>query len=84
MQGVGARDGERIIEWGGASDDYARHRPRYPESMFRRLAALGVGIYSDLSAVAEAWQLDTTFAPQMPADQIEAHVGRWHTAIAKA
>lgn len=44
MREVDARDGDRVIDWSGASGDYARHRPRYPTGMFDRLAALGVGL----------------------------------------
>jgi len=43
MHGIGSKDGDRVVEWGGTSADYAMHRPSYPPSFFSKLAALGVG-----------------------------------------
>jgi SAM-dependent methyltransferase len=37
-------DPGRTIDWGRTSADYARHRPGPPDSFFRRLAELGVGL----------------------------------------
>src|SRR5258707_629487 len=36
-------DHGRAIDWGLTSGDYARYRPGYPPSFFRRITALGVG-----------------------------------------
>jgi SAM-dependent methyltransferase len=36
-------DGGRAFDWGRTSEDYAAHRPSPPESLFDRLAALGIG-----------------------------------------
>jgi len=44
MHEMGATDGERAIDWGRTSGDYARYRRGYPESFFRRLSALEVGV----------------------------------------
>jgi SAM-dependent methyltransferase len=44
MHEMGAADGDREIDWGRTSDDYARFRRGYPESFFRRLSALEVGV----------------------------------------
>jgi len=44
MHGVRAKDGDREIDWGATSSDYARWRPAYPASLFARLAAHGVGV----------------------------------------
>ncbi len=44
MHEMGATDGEREIDWGRTSGDYARFRRGYPESFFRRLSALEVGV----------------------------------------
>ncbi len=44
MHEMGATDGDRAIDWGRTSGDYARYRRGYPESFFRRLSALEVGV----------------------------------------
>jgi SAM-dependent methyltransferase len=44
MHGIKSIDPGRTIDWGRTSDDYASFRPGPPESFFRRLAALGVGL----------------------------------------
>ena len=38
MDGIGAKDGDRIVDWGRTSDDYSVYRPGYPDSFFERLA----------------------------------------------
>ncbi len=63
------------------------HRPAVLETTAMGsayLAALGVGMFSDVQEVARSWKLDQTFTPKMSADEIEAHVGLWHDAVAKA
>jgi SAM-dependent methyltransferase len=44
MHGLSAHDGDRIIDWGKTSGDYATYRPGPPPSFYARLAALGVGL----------------------------------------
>ena len=44
MHGLQSHDGDRVIDWGLTSADYAVHRPGPPASLFARLAALGVGL----------------------------------------
>ncbi|MBI2301131.1 MAG: class I SAM-dependent methyltransferase [Armatimonadetes bacterium] len=44
MHGLPRHDHGRTIDWGRTSADYAVHRPGYPPSFFRRLAALDVGL----------------------------------------
>lgn len=44
MHGIRAKDGNRVIDWGRTSVDYAEFRPCYPASFFQRLAALEVGL----------------------------------------
>jgi SAM-dependent methyltransferase len=44
MHDISARDGDRIIDWGKTSRDYATYRPGPPPDFYRRLAALGVGL----------------------------------------
>ena len=41
MHGIGSRDGDRRIDWSGASDDYLRHRPGPPEVWYTLLASSG-------------------------------------------
>lgn len=44
MYGVGTIDSGNTIDWGLTSEDYGRWRPNYPESFYRRLQALGIGV----------------------------------------
>ncbi|MEO0653016.1 MAG: class I SAM-dependent methyltransferase, partial [Planctomycetota bacterium] len=39
--GIGSKDGDRRVDWSGASDDYVRHRPGPPEVWYRLLDASG-------------------------------------------
>lgn len=43
MHGLNSHDGNRVIDWGRTSTDYATHRPGPPKSFFERLTAFGVG-----------------------------------------
>lgn len=43
MHGLPAKDGERAVDWGRTSRDYAAWRPDYPAEFYGRLAELGVG-----------------------------------------
>lgn len=40
---VPGKDGDRAIDWGRTSSDYATWRPNYPEEFYDRLAAIGIG-----------------------------------------
>jgi SAM-dependent methyltransferase len=44
VDGLGARDGERVIDWSSAAADYARFRGGPPERWFETLAAQGLGL----------------------------------------
>ena len=44
MHGLSKHDGDRIVDWGLTSSDYAVYRPGPPDSFYTRLAALGVGL----------------------------------------
>lgn len=44
MHGLKAFDGDKKIDWGKTSADYAAHRPGPPASFFKRLAEVGVGL----------------------------------------
>jgi glycerol kinase len=48
------------------------------------LAGLGVGLYSDLSAVVKAHRIAKTFSPQMDEDVRRAYLNRWTRAIRRA
>ena len=38
------RDGDRQIDWGRTSEDYAAWRPNYPDEFYERLATISIGI----------------------------------------
>ncbi|MGD9858078.1 MAG: class I SAM-dependent methyltransferase [Planctomycetaceae bacterium] len=44
MHGVPAIDGDRNIDWGRTSGDYAEWRPDYPAEFYERLAEQGIGL----------------------------------------
>jgi glycerol kinase len=48
------------------------------------LAALGVGMFSSLEAVAKAWKLNKAYKPSMTDAQVKEHLARWHAAVDKA
>ncbi|MCC7403058.1 MAG: class I SAM-dependent methyltransferase [Bdellovibrionales bacterium] len=44
MHGLGAIDGNKVIDWGRVSLEYARYRPGPPDSFYSRLAENGIGL----------------------------------------
>jgi len=48
------------------------------------LAAMAVGLFSDLDEVAKAWKLDRTYQRQVSQQQVDAHLKRWQAALKKA
>lgn len=44
MHGLCPTDGNRVIDWGRTSQDYATWRPDYPREFYERLESLGVGL----------------------------------------
>ncbi|MFN0021220.1 MAG: class I SAM-dependent methyltransferase [Pirellulaceae bacterium] len=48
MLGLGSQDGDQLIDWGKTTGDYSVHRPGPPPSFFARLAALGIGLKSQV------------------------------------
>jgi glycerol kinase len=48
------------------------------------LAALGIGLFSDPSAVAKVWREERRFQPKMSGAEVDAHLQRWRVAVAKA
>ena len=48
------------------------------------MAGLGVGIFSSMEELAGLWQLERRFEPAMSPAIREAHLARWHSAVARA
>ena len=63
------------------------HRPKVVDTTAlgaALLAGLGAGIWRDFGEIRKLWSLERTFTPQLPADQVQAHLERWRAAVAKA
>jgi glycerol kinase len=48
------------------------------------LAALGVGLVSSTADVTKNWAIDAKYAPKMSKPEVEQHLARWKSAVAKA
>ena len=48
------------------------------------LAGLAVGFWKDKAEIAEHWQADKTFEPQMSAAEASRLMERWHEAVARS
>ncbi len=48
------------------------------------LAGLAVGFWKDKAEIAEHWQVDTRFEPQMPASTASRLMERWHEAVRRS
>jgi glycerol kinase len=48
------------------------------------MAGLGVGVFSSMEELAGLWQLEHRFEPSMSHAAREAHLARWHDAVARA
>ncbi|NMB73774.1 MAG: glycerol kinase GlpK [Myxococcales bacterium] len=48
------------------------------------LAGLAAGVFRDLDAIRDLWERERVFSPQMPEEQVAAHLSRWETALGKA
>lgn len=48
------------------------------------LAALGAGVFSELSEIRKIWKIDKTFQPKMSAPDRKARLDRWSVAIKRA
>jgi glycerol kinase len=48
------------------------------------LAGLAVGVWKTPVEIARAWREERRFTPAMPRPQVEEHLARWRTAIARA
>ena len=63
------------------------HRPKVLDTTAlgaAYLAALGVGLFSELSEVSDAWLLGKTFVPQMSQDEVATRVSLWQQAVQRA
>lgn len=47
------------------------------------MAGLRVGLFSDLKQIAESWQLDRAFEPNMNEDQRAQHLHQWNDALSR-
>jgi glycerol kinase len=48
------------------------------------MAGLKMGVFSNVSEIAESWQLDRIFEPKMSEDQRQQHLLQWKTALKRA
>lgn len=48
------------------------------------MAGLNAGVFSSLDDIAQSWQLERAFEPTMHADEREAHLYKWQTALKRA
>jgi glycerol kinase len=48
------------------------------------MAGLKMGVFSNVSEIAESWQLDRIFEPKMSEDQRQQHLQQWKTALKRA
>ena len=63
------------------------HRPRVLDTTAlgaAYLAAMGVGIFSDLNEVTKAWTLEREFMPQMDSEVVKKMVEGWRAAVERA
>ena len=44
MHNLGSTDGDKLIDWGKTSEEYAKYRPGPPESFYKTLVAEGIGL----------------------------------------
>ena len=48
------------------------------------MAGLKMGVFTSLEEIANCWQLDRAFEPNMQASECEAHLAKWHSALERA
>ena len=48
------------------------------------MAGLKAGVFSNLDEIAQSWQLERAFEPNMQADQREYHLNLWESALKRA
>ena len=62
-------------------------RPKMQESTAwgaAAMAGLRSGIFSNLDEIAQSWQLERAFEPQMSTDQRDFHLQQWQSALERA
>lgn len=62
-------------------------RPKMQESTAwgaAAMAGLTSGVFSNLDEIAQSWQLERAFEPQMQNDEREAHLAKWQIALKRA
>ncbi|RGD87989.1 MULTISPECIES: glycerol kinase GlpK [unclassified Acinetobacter] len=62
-------------------------RPKMQESTAwgaAAMAGLRSGIFSNLDEIAQSWQLERAFEPQMSSDQRDFHLQQWQSALERA
>jgi glycerol kinase len=48
------------------------------------LAGLGVGFFSSLQEISDAWRQEARFSPQMAKEDVTRHLSKWDQAVRKA
>jgi glycerol kinase len=48
------------------------------------IAGLKAGVFSNLDEIAQSWQLERAFEPNMQVDEREYHLNRWQSALKRA
>ena len=48
------------------------------------MAGLKIGVFDNLQQIAESWQLDRSFEPNMSTDQRTFHLEQWNSALQRA
>jgi glycerol kinase len=48
------------------------------------LAAIGSKLFEGTNKVKDVWREDRRFTPQMPKDEVKAHIARWRDAVKRA
>ena len=48
------------------------------------MAGLKIGVFDNLQQIAESWQLDRSFEPNMSNDQRTFHLEQWNSALQRA
>ena len=48
------------------------------------LAGLATGVFGSLAEIERVWAEDRRFRPTMKRREVDAHVTRWHEAVAKS
>lgn len=48
------------------------------------MAGLKIGVFSDVDEIAQSWQLDRCFEPNISSDQRQSQLQQWHKALQRA